>query len=51
MTGSLHASPAILSLGARFLQFVAIRWALTSQALTLMLAKNMDCGELDEQGF
>jgi len=33
----LHVIPAIVSLGARFLQFVAIPWAWTSCAVTLML--------------
>jgi hypothetical protein len=33
----LHVIPAIVSLGARFLQFVAIPWAWTSCTVTLRL--------------
>jgi hypothetical protein len=33
----LHVIPAIVSLGARFLQFVAIPWAWTSRTVTLTL--------------
>jgi hypothetical protein len=33
----LHVIPASVSLGARFLQFVAIPWAWTSCIVTLML--------------
>jgi hypothetical protein len=32
-----HVMPAIVSLGPRFLQFVAIPWAWTSCTVTLML--------------
>jgi hypothetical protein len=35
---NLHVIPAIVSLGARFLQFVAIPWAWTGRTVTLMLS-------------